>query len=193
MTKATVNIHIALMWNLSFQPSWVNTQGIWLLDYGKSVSFFKILSPTVFQSGWIILYSHQRWELLLLSTHEHLVLLQCFDGWPLNGYIGWLNVVLICISHEHITFTIYISSLTRYLHSDLWPIIQPGLLVFLLLSFKSSSYILYIIFYQLWFLQTLSPNLWLVFLFSWLCFFFFRAEFNFNESSLSTLSCYLCL
>ena len=109
-----------------------------------------------------------------------------------NGYVVISHCCFNLHFHEHITFAIYISSLMRCLFRSLAHY-SARFLVFLLLSFKSSLYILYIIFYQLWFLQTLSPNLWLVFSFSWLCFFFSEQSFNFNESSLSTLSCYLCL
>jgi hypothetical protein len=52
--------------------------------------------------------------------------------------------------------------------------------IFVLLNFKSPLYIWLTVLYQMCLLQTLSPSLWLVFLFSWQCLSQSRS-FNFNE------------
>ena len=119
---------------------------------------------TVFQSGCIVFaFPPAMYEHFCYSTSlPELGIVSVPDFGHSNRCIWYLIVVLICISFICL-FSICISSLVRSLLRSL---AHLKILCALLLSFKSSLYILDNSLYQMSFLQIFSPSLWLVFLLS---------------------------
>ena len=107
-------------------------------------------SPTALHSECVVLHSYQQWLRIPVALHSHQCLvLSVFQILAILISVQW-HFVLICIflmTYVKLificSFAICISSLVRC--QSVWSIVKLnykiGLLIFLLLSFKSSLYI----------------------------------------------------